>query len=138
MTEAEVSTADLLLGAFCRRFEQLYDKDHCTPNMHMHLHLKKCILDHGPAHSFWCFSFEHYNRLLGSYHTNQGIQLMRKFIGSQMLLSAKASAHQEFMAALKLSDTKISTMPSLNYADTDCLRLLKLIFLLLICRVFHV
>lgn len=70
VTEAEVSTADLLLGTFCRKFEQLYGKEHCTPNMHLHLHLKNCILDHGPAHSFWCFSIERYNGLLGSYHTN--------------------------------------------------------------------
>ena len=51
---------------------------------------------------------------------------MRKFIGSQILLHAKASAHQEFLAALKPSDKKTSTMPSLNYADTDCLRLLNI------------
>ena len=111
VTEAEVSSANILLGAFCRKFEQLYGREHCTPNMHLHLHLKKCILDHGPAHSFWCFSFERYNGLLGSYHTNQKnieIQIMRKFIGSQMLLSAKASAHPEFLAVLKASDKKIS------------------------------
>jgi hypothetical protein len=98
--------------------------------MHLHLHLKKCILDHGPAHSFWCFSFERYNGLLGSFHTNQKnieIQLMRKFISSQMLLNAKASVHQEFLTALKPSDhQKISTMPSLNYADTDCVKLLNI------------
>ena len=65
MTQAEVSTADLLLGAFCRKFEQLYGSEHCTPNMHLHLHLKNCILDHGPAHSFWCFSFERYIWIVG-------------------------------------------------------------------------
>ena len=120
MTQAEVSTADLLLGAFCRKFE------HCTPNMHLHLHLKNCILDHGPAHSFWCFSFERYN---GLYHTNQKnieIQIMRKFIGSQMLLSEKVSVYPEFFAVLNASDKRKSTLPSVRYADTDCVSLLNL------------
>ena len=125
-TQAEVSTANLLLGAFCRKFEQLYGAEHCTPNIHLHLHLKNCILDYGPAHSFWCFSFERYNGLLGSYHTNQKnieIQLMRKFIGRQMLLSEKISVYPEFLAVLNTSQTRKSNLPSVNYADTDCVRL---------------
>ena len=42
------------------------------------------------------------------------------------MLNAKASVRQEFLAALKPSDKKTSTMPSLHYADTDCLRLLNI------------
>ena len=108
---SSIDTSDLLLLRFCRKFKALYGPESCTPNLHLHLHLKDCLLDYGPAHSFWCFSFERYNGLLGSYHTNQKnieIQIMRKFIGSQMLLSAKASAHPEFLAVLKASDKKIS------------------------------
>ena len=40
VTQAEVSTPDLLLGAFWRMFEQLYGAEHCAPNMYLHLHLK--------------------------------------------------------------------------------------------------
>ena len=53
-----------------------------SPNMHSHMHLSECIENYGPIQVFWLFSFEHYNGILGSYHTNQRaieIQVMRKF-----------------------------------------------------------
>ena len=51
--------------------------------MHLHGHLKECLLDYGPFHSFWCFSFERFNGILDSFHTNNRaieIQLMRKYL----------------------------------------------------------
>ena len=51
-------------------FENLCGKERCTPNMHLHGHLRDCILDYGPIYSFWCFSFERYNGIMGDYHTN--------------------------------------------------------------------
>ena len=51
-------------------FEALCGKEKCTPNMHLHGHLLDCILDYGPVYSFWCFSFERYNGIMGDYHTN--------------------------------------------------------------------
>ena len=68
---------------FCKKFERLYGKDLVTPNMHLHGHLKECLLDYGPFHSYWCFSLERFNGVLGSFHTNNRsveIQLMRKFL----------------------------------------------------------
>ena len=68
---------------FCKKFERLYGKDLVTPNMYLHGHLKECLLDYGPFHSFWCFSLERFNGVLGSFHTNNHsveIQLMRKFL----------------------------------------------------------
>ena len=50
--------------------------------MHLHAHLVECIKDFGPVYSFWLFSFERYNGLLGSFRTNQRsveLQLMRRF-----------------------------------------------------------
>lgn len=67
-----------LLLEFCAKFESLY----VTPNMHLHTHLVDCIKDFGPVYSFWLFSFERYNGLLGSFRTNQRsveLQLMRRF-----------------------------------------------------------
>ena len=32
-----------------------------TPNMHLHCHLKQSLLDYGPIHNFWLFSFERHN-----------------------------------------------------------------------------
>ena len=60
VSQADVIKSDELLVNICKKFEELYGKDQCTPNMHMHCHLKECILDVGPLHSFWCFSFERY------------------------------------------------------------------------------
>ena len=55
---SHVEKTDILLLQFCKKFEILYGKEKCTPNMHMHCHLKDSILDVGPLYSFWCFSFE--------------------------------------------------------------------------------
>ena len=85
-----VSQAHCYLTEFCKQVELIYGSDACTPNMHLHLHLKDCLLDYGPVHAFWCYAFERFNGVLGSYHTNsQSIetQLMRKFIREQQILS---------------------------------------------------
>ena len=81
-----IVSADLFLLQFCRQFKQLYGSNACTPNMHLHLHLKECIIDYGPVYSFWCFAFERFNGVLGSYHTNNvriEPQIMRKFCNQQ-------------------------------------------------------
>ena len=73
---------------FCKQFVLLYGTDSCTPNLHMHLHLKECLLDYGPVHTFWLFSFERYNGLLGKFHTNNQMieeQIMRKFLSEQQI-----------------------------------------------------
>ena len=83
LTYSDIELGDRHLMEFCRTFEELYGKDLVTPNMHLHGHLKQCLLDYGPLHSFWCFSFERFNGILGSFHTNNRsieIQLMRKFL----------------------------------------------------------
>ncbi|KAI8479735.1 hypothetical protein Bbelb_425380 [Branchiostoma belcheri] len=80
--------ADNHLQRFLAMFEEICGPQHCTPNMHLHLHLKECIEDYGPVYSFWCFSFERYNGMLGKYqHNNRNIevQIMRKFQQSKQL-----------------------------------------------------
>ena len=70
---------DLLMN-FQKKYETLYGKLRVTPNIHLHRHLKECLVDYGPVYGFWLFSFERFN---GSYHTNQKsieIQLMRRFL----------------------------------------------------------
>ena len=64
----------------------MYGQLEVTPNMHLHSHLINCIIDYGPVHNFWLFSFERFNGLLGDFKTNQRaveIQLMRKFLRDQ-------------------------------------------------------
>ena len=82
LTKVDITKGDFLLVKFCKNVERLYGKLTVTPNMHLHGHLKECIHDFGTLYGFWCFSFERYNGLLGSFKTNNNnpeIQIMRKF-----------------------------------------------------------
>lgn len=100
----DITRAHLLLLKFCRTCQKLYGTNFCTPNMHLHCHLKDIIRDFGPIHSFWCFSFERYNGIMGSFTTNNRsieLQLMRKLttlrsldnitLGSKMAYRSKRS-----------------------------------------------
>ena len=82
----DVGKAHRLLVEFCRSAERIYGNSFITPNMYMHTHLADCILGYGPVYSFWLFSFERYNGILGDYHTNDKsveLQVMRKFLRDQ-------------------------------------------------------
>ena len=73
--------------------------------MHLHCHLHECIKDYGPIYSFWLFSFEHYNGILGDFPTNKksiGVQLMRRFEKEQELLNSSLpeSFESEFSETL--------------------------------------
>ena len=78
-----------LLKIYCKKFEELYGKEICVPNMHMSLHIADCVTDYGPTYAFWCFSFERFNGILGKYTLNNHAittQLMRKFITDKQVL----------------------------------------------------
>uniref|UniRef100_A0A1X7TFZ4 Uncharacterized protein n=1 Tax=Amphimedon queenslandica TaxID=400682 RepID=A0A1X7TFZ4_AMPQE len=82
LTIEKVSEAHCLLIKFCKDVESLYGKEATTMNMHLHTHLKECILDCGPLSSFLMFAFERFNDYLGKFPTNNRcveIQIMRKF-----------------------------------------------------------
>ena len=66
----DVSLVDALLKRFCCRFVAIYGPQTATPNMHMHCHLAECIRDFGTVSSFWLFSFERFNGILGGQPTN--------------------------------------------------------------------
>lgn len=79
----DIVKADLLFVKFCHDVERLYGKDVITPNMHLHCHLSECIKDYGSVYGFWCFSYERYNGILGSFPTNKkniASQLLHRFI----------------------------------------------------------
>ena len=83
-----ISLADGLIHRYCCLFEAEFGKDSCYPNLHMHCHLKQCLLDFGPATSFWLFSFERMNGVLGKFRTSNRaveVQLFRKFISKQQI-----------------------------------------------------
>ena len=84
----KLEEADGHLQTFLSKFVKLFGPLHCTPNMHLHLHLKECMLDYGPVYSFWCFSFERFNGILGKFNNNNRtieVQIMRQFQQSQQL-----------------------------------------------------
>ena len=69
--------------------------------MDLHTHLVDCILDFGPVYSFWLFSFERHNGIVGDYGTNQRsveTQLMQKFISNQFVkdLPLPSKFHEHF------------------------------------------
>ena len=45
--------------------EENYGLGRITPNLHLCLHIADCCQDYGPLYSFWCFSFERMNGILG-------------------------------------------------------------------------
>ena len=88
LSKTDILKADLLFVKFGERFECLYGKQAVTPNMHLHCHLKECVIDCGPVHSFWCFSFERFNGILGSMQVNGRsveVQLMRKLLAGRFV-----------------------------------------------------
>ena len=81
-----------LLLQYCKMYESLYGKDRVTPNMHLHMHLKQCILDFEPIYCFWLFSFEHYNGMLGNLPNNKRNnepQIMHQFCTENIELNLK-------------------------------------------------
>ena len=81
--KSDIIRAGGLFVKFGHDFENVFGKDKVTINMHLHCHLKDCVLDYGPVHAFWCFSFERFYGILGSTPTNGrsiGVQLMRNAV----------------------------------------------------------
>ena len=52
ISKDHVENAHQLLLLFCRSFQDLYGMESCTPNMHLHLHLKECIFQYDPDYRF--------------------------------------------------------------------------------------
>ncbi|GBB90179.1 hypothetical protein RclHR1_17060003 [Rhizophagus clarus] len=47
--------------------EEHYGPEKIIPNLHLCLHIRECCQDYGPLYSFWCFSFERMNGVLGFF-----------------------------------------------------------------------
>src|SRR5579864_1870192 len=48
-----------------RLIEENYGSEMITPNLHLCLHIADCYQNYGPLYSFWYFSFERMNGILG-------------------------------------------------------------------------
>ena len=103
VSQSHIDQAHVLLVEFCELFQTLYGAEYCTPNMHMSLHLKECMLDFGPLPAFWCFAFERYNGVLEAISKSwisPEKQMFLKFSEVQRLKSISASLQKsdDFLA----------------------------------------
>jgi len=53
------------LLSMARLIEENYGPEFITPNIHLSLHISECCNDYGPVYTFWCYSFERMNGILG-------------------------------------------------------------------------
>ncbi|OAD66582.1 hypothetical protein PHYBLDRAFT_152381 [Phycomyces blakesleeanus NRRL 1555(-)] len=106
----------------------LYRKSAMTSNMHLHLHLSKCVHDFGLIYAFWLFSFERYNGLLKNMETNQkgGSEsiMMKKFlertyIGSfiQSFVNHLPQFAIDFLHRISNSQDQLATLQSSSTAS---------------------
>ena len=111
----DIKVADALLLRFCRRFELLYGPDSITPNIHLHAHLSECIKDYGPMSTFWLFSFERFNGILGDEPTNNRsieVQLVTRFM--------KDNAHLQLLLSVPNASSDITDTFSRVVIDQSC------------------
>lgn len=119
ITPQTIEQIDQYLVQFCKRFEQLYGAEACTPNMHLHLHLKECLENYGPVHGFWCFGFERFNGFLGRYHTNNQaieVQIMKKFLREKYIQALNPPPEAEDL--FDMCDG--NPLGSLRESNTEC------------------
>jgi hypothetical protein len=71
-----------------RLIEQKYGQKKITSNLHLSLYLRECANDYGPLYSFWCFSFERMNGILGSLpNSNRNIEpeLIKRLLNDKQI-----------------------------------------------------
>lgn len=121
LTLNDVTQAHTLLKIFCNGFKNLYGESSCVPNMHLMLHIKDCIFDYGSVYSFWCFSFERFNGILGSYHTNNhSIELQVMFVIKCQLGPSNLQLHSYTCNNELSSWNDILNSRSIQQADRVC------------------
>ena len=49
INKQQLEEADQLLIKYCEMYVELYGKENCTPNLHLHGHLASCIRDYGSS-----------------------------------------------------------------------------------------
>ena len=119
---SELFEADVLLQKFCELVQELYGDRMCTMNMHLHLHLFQSLQDFGPAKAFWLYSFERYNGILGSFHTNNvriESQIMHRFLESQSLSNEVCSLMDEQFLKVLPQNCQLYDAAALNVNSQD-------------------
>ncbi|KAF8839059.1 hypothetical protein BDN67DRAFT_1012597 [Paxillus ammoniavirescens] len=70
LTDTDIETADNLIHEYDLVLITLYGSAVIKPNHHFATHVGACSRNFGPLHDFWTFLFEHLNKVLKSYKTN--------------------------------------------------------------------
>lgn len=98
ITKTDLMLAGCKLLHFVKEYEKINGGLAVTLNMHLHLHLKECVQNYCSIYGFWLFSFERYNGIFGSYHTNKTveIQIMCKFMTSGILRNMQYHLPEEY------------------------------------------
>lgn len=63
----DIETADSLITAFSKDYENIYGKKHMTYNVHQLKHLPECVRNLGPLWAYSNFPFENNNGKLANY-----------------------------------------------------------------------
>jgi hypothetical protein len=66
ITQGDLDEAQYRLMTVIKLVELHYGQEKITPNLHLCLHIVECCQDYGPLYSFWCYSFERMNGILGN------------------------------------------------------------------------
>ncbi|KIM79981.1 hypothetical protein PILCRDRAFT_89847 [Piloderma croceum F 1598] len=103
LTEEQIDEADKLLCEYCSDLVDLYGTDMIRPNHHYATHTPRSVRDYGPLHEFWTFLFEHLNKVLKSYKTNN------RSGGELEVASAGCSDQPDFFQAAVSSMFKASS-----------------------------
>ena len=81
----------------------------------MHAHIKDCVIEYGPPHTFWAFAFESYNGILGEQPNNNRsveLQLAKRFVcdNRQLLTSLPGTYKDQFSPILESSRHVVGTL----------------------------
>ena len=102
--------------------ERKYGPEKITPNLHLSLHLYEYSHDYGPLYSFWCFSFERMNGILGSLpNSNRKIEpeLMRRLLNDHQIVSLTASLPDEKGLDLLKNQPSIGSLSDADEFSSD-------------------
>ncbi|KIK33735.1 hypothetical protein CY34DRAFT_26988 [Suillus luteus UH-Slu-Lm8-n1] len=70
ISDQDIDNVDRLLCEYTSELIHLYRSSSIKPNHHYTTHVSECVRNFGPLHDFWTFLFEHLNKVLKSYRTN--------------------------------------------------------------------
>ncbi|RIB27834.1 hypothetical protein C2G38_2159603 [Gigaspora rosea] len=120
-----------ILTQFVDQFDKTYRKkiwpEKITPNLLLSLHLCECAQDYGPLYSFWCFSFERINGILGSLpNSNRKIEpeLIQRPMNDSRIVSLTAASEVEGLELLP-NRSEVGSLSDANQFSSDEMRRLS-------------